>query len=77
MEARTEWTDKRLDDLAEALRPLPAEVAKNTQAVDGLTEEVRQLRKDLTDQSRLMTTILAMLLVAGIGAFITLLVHAL
>lgn len=52
MEARTAWTDERLDDLADNLRSLPAEVAKVAEAVDGLREETRALRTDLTEETR-------------------------
>jgi uncharacterized coiled-coil DUF342 family protein len=46
------WTDERLDTLAASLRPLPAEVAKVTEAVARLTEETRSLRRDLTQETR-------------------------
>ena len=42
------WTDARLDDLAATLRPLPAQMARNTEAIDRLTEEVRSIRADMT-----------------------------
>jgi hypothetical protein len=41
------WTDERLDDLAAALRPLPAQMARNTEAIERLTEETRSLRADM------------------------------
>jgi chromosome segregation ATPase len=41
------WTDERLDDLAATLRPLPAQMARNTEAIDRLTEEMRSMRTDL------------------------------
>ncbi len=56
MEARTAWTDERLDDLADSLRSLPAEVAKVAGAVEGLREETRALRTDLTEETRALRT---------------------
>jgi hypothetical protein len=44
------WTDERLDDLAATLRPLPAEVARNTEAINRLTEETRSMRADFSAQ---------------------------
>jgi hypothetical protein len=41
------WTDERLDDLAASLRPLPAQMARNTEAIDRLTEETRSIRADM------------------------------
>jgi hypothetical protein len=40
------WTDERLDDLAATLRPLPAQMARNTEAIERLTEEMRSMRVD-------------------------------
>jgi hypothetical protein len=37
----------RLDDLAASLRPLPAQMARNTEAIDRLTEETRSIRADM------------------------------
>lgn len=41
------WTDERLDDLAAILRPLPAEAARNTEAINRLVEEMGSMRADL------------------------------
>ena len=38
------WTDERLDDLAATLRPLPAQMARNTEAIERLTEEMSSMR---------------------------------
>jgi phage tail tape-measure protein len=40
-----------LDDLAATLRPLPAEMARNTEAINRLTDE---MRSSLTDEMRSM-----------------------
>ena len=45
---RTRWTDERLDELAETLRPLPQQVARLTTAVEHLTQGTRAIRNDLT-----------------------------
>ncbi len=52
MEARTEWTDQRLDDFAESLKILPVEVGKIREAVDRLTHETRAMRSDLSSSQR-------------------------
>lgn len=52
MEARTEWTDQRLDDFAESLKALPVEVGKVREAVDRLTDETHSLREDLSASQR-------------------------
>jgi hypothetical protein len=57
MEARTEWTDERLDDLAEAMKPLPREVAAVPEAVDHLTDEMKGLRTDFSAMQRQLTQI--------------------
>ena len=44
MEART---DERLDDLAATLRPLPAELARNTAILERQVDELRSVRVDL------------------------------
>jgi septal ring factor EnvC (AmiA/AmiB activator) len=41
------WTDERLDDLAATLRPLPAQMARNTEAVERVTEELRSMRSEM------------------------------
>jgi chromosome segregation ATPase len=42
------WTDERLDDLAATLRPLPAQMARNTEAIERVTEELRSMRADMS-----------------------------
>ena len=42
------WTDERLDDLAATLRPLPAQMARNTEALERVTDELRAVRADIT-----------------------------
>jgi len=46
------WTDDRLDDLAAALRPLPAELARSTAAIERQGEELRAIRADLSALQR-------------------------
>jgi hypothetical protein len=41
------WTDERLDDLAAALRPLPEQVARNTEAIERMSEDMRDLRREM------------------------------
>jgi hypothetical protein len=41
------WTDERLDDLAATLRPLPAQVARNTEAIERLTLEMGSVRGEM------------------------------
>jgi nitrogen fixation/metabolism regulation signal transduction histidine kinase len=42
------WTDQRLDDLAATLRPVPAQLARNTEAIARLTDELRSARADIS-----------------------------
>ena len=46
------WTDERLDDLAPTLRRLPAEVARNTAAIERQGEGLRAIRADLSALQR-------------------------
>src|SRR5688572_16963238 len=39
------WTDDRLDELARRVGPLPEEVAKVSQAVEHLADELKSLRE--------------------------------
>jgi hypothetical protein len=67
------WTDERLDDLAAALRPLPEQVAKLSEAVDRLTGETRSIRADLSSLQRQVAQIgwaLAAALLASLVALI-------
>jgi hypothetical protein len=41
------WTDERLDDLAAALRPLPEQVARNTEAIERMSDDMRELRREM------------------------------
>jgi predicted nucleic acid-binding Zn-ribbon protein len=41
------WTDERLDDLAATLRPLPAQIARNTEAIERLGEEMHSMRGEM------------------------------
>jgi chromosome segregation ATPase len=41
------WTDERLDDLAATLRPLPAQMARNTEALERITDEMRSMREEM------------------------------
>jgi predicted nucleic acid-binding Zn-ribbon protein len=43
------WTDERMDDLAAALRPLPAQMARNTEAIERLSEEIREIRGEFRE----------------------------
>ena len=70
-----------MDDLAASLRPLPAEVAKVTEAVTRLTEETcslrvetRSLRLDLSASQRQIAQIGWLLALALVGAIAALLV---
>ena len=37
-----------MDDLAASLRPLPAQMERNTEAIERLTEEMRSMRADFS-----------------------------
>lgn len=68
------WTDERLDDLAAALRPLPTEVAKITEAVDRLTDETHSLRQDLSASQRQIVQIGFGLVGALLAAIVALII---
>ena len=70
------WTDERLDDLAASLRPLPAQMARNTEAIDRLIEEMRSMRADLSALHRQITQIGWGLSAALVGTLIALIVAA-
>ena len=70
------WTDERLDDLAATLRPLPAELARNTEAIERLTDEVRSIRTDLSSLHRQIALIGWGLSAALVGTMIALIVAA-
>jgi nitrogen fixation/metabolism regulation signal transduction histidine kinase len=54
---RQAWTDERLDDLAATLRPLPAQVARNTEAIERLTDDVREIRDEIRSMRAQFTQI--------------------
>jgi hypothetical protein len=75
------WTGERLDDLAATLRPLPAQLARNTEAIDRLTaqvegqgEELRAIRTDLSALHRQIAQIGWGLSAALVGTLIALIV---
>ena len=70
------WTDERLDDLAATLRPLPAELARNTEAIERLTDEVRSIRTDVSSLQRQIAQIGWGLSFAFVGTMIALIVAA-
>ena len=41
------WTDSRLDDLAESVRPLPGELARVSAEVAGLSAKVDGIARDM------------------------------
>ena len=49
MRGMESWTDERLDDLAAALRPLPAQVARNAEAIERLAGEMREMRGEMRE----------------------------
>ena len=51
------WTDERLDDLAETLRPLPAQMARNTEAIERLSDDMRAMRADMSAMQRQLAQI--------------------
>jgi outer membrane murein-binding lipoprotein Lpp len=65
--AAEHWTDARLDDLAAALAPLPAQVAVLTATVDRLSEETRALRDELATTQRQLLQIAWGLVTALLG----------
>ena len=64
----TQWTDARLDDLAAALAPVPAEVAVLQAMVDRLSEDNRALRAELAAMERQLLQVAWGLVAALIGA---------
>lgn len=66
------WTDERLDDLAASLRPLPTQVARVTEAVDRLTEEIHGLRQDMSASQRQIAPIGWALAAALVSAMVAL-----
>ena len=41
------WNPERLDDLLATLRPLPAQIARNTESIDRMTEEMREFKLEM------------------------------
>ena len=75
--AVAEWTDGRLDDLADVLQPLPAQVAALGAIVDRLADENRVLRADLASTQRQLFQVawgLVAALLGGVGALIAALI---
>ncbi len=71
------WSDKRLDDLAAALEPVPARVAVLEAIVERLVEENRELRTELaTIQRQLLQVawVLVGALLGGAGALLAALI---
>lgn len=65
-----------MDDLAATLRPLPAEMARNTEAIERLTDEVRSMRTDLSSLHPQIAQIGWGLSAALVGTMIALIVAA-
>jgi hypothetical protein len=53
---RQVWTDERLDDVIATLRPLPAQVARNTEAIEGVRGDIREIREDIRAMRADMST---------------------
>jgi predicted PurR-regulated permease PerM len=53
----TAWTDSRLDDLAEAVRPVPSELTRLSTKVDGMAREMELIRTDLSAIQRQLAQI--------------------
>jgi uncharacterized protein YhaN len=68
------WTDERLDDLAATLRPVPAELARNTEALHRLTEDTHAIRADLSALQRQIAQIGWGLSAALVGVLVALMV---
>jgi len=68
------WTDDRLDDLAATLRPLPAELARSTAALERQGEELQAIRADLSALQRQIAQIGWGLSAALVGTLIALIV---
>jgi hypothetical protein len=71
------WSDRRLDDMAAALEPVPARVAVLEAIVDRLVDENRVLRAELaTIQRQLLQVawVLVGALLGGAGALLAALI---
>jgi hypothetical protein len=75
--AAAHWSDRRLDDMAAALEPVPARVAVLEAIVDRLVDENRVLRAELaTIQRQLLQVawVLVGALLGGAGALLAALI---
>jgi hypothetical protein len=75
--AAAHWSDRRLDDLAAALEPVPARVAVLEAIVERLVEENRVLRAELATTQRQLLQIAWLLvgaMVGGAGALLAALI---
>ena len=75
--AAAHWSDRRLDDLAAALEPVPARVAVLEAMVDRLMEENRVLRTELATTQRQLLQVAWLLvgaMVGGAGALLAALI---
>jgi hypothetical protein len=75
--AGAHWSDRRLDDLAVALEPLPARVAVLEAMVERLMEENRVLRTELAATQRQLLQVAWLLvgaMVGGAGALLAALI---
>jgi hypothetical protein len=71
------WSDRRLDDLAAALEPVPARVAVLEAIVERLVEENRVLRAELATTQRQLLQVAWLLvgaMVGGAGALLAALI---
>jgi hypothetical protein len=65
--AAVHWSDRRLDDLAAALEPVPARVAVLEAIVERLVEENRVLRAELATTQRQLLQVAWLLVGAMVG----------
>jgi hypothetical protein len=75
--AAAHWSDRRLDDLAAALEPVPSRVAVLEAIVERLVEENRVLRAELATTQRQLLQIAWLLvgaMVGGAGALLAALI---
>jgi hypothetical protein len=61
------WSDKRLDDLAAVIEPLPARVAVLEAIVERLAEDNRALRADIDTIERQLLQMAWLLVAAFLG----------
>jgi nitrogen fixation/metabolism regulation signal transduction histidine kinase len=68
------WTDERLDDLAATLRPLPAQMARNTDAIERMSEDMREMRTEMRAMHRQFALIGWTMSFSLIGALVALMI---